>query len=221
MSESDHNPAESEPTKGPDIDANEMAERQADFESKGTPIDAEDTAASKFRQEIAAKKSNLDDYEPEENLWQGGYSPKAMIGSWIGMVVLTIAAMIAAFMIEQLPVFWTFIAMLVLWAIVICIYLQRRLGVRYQLTTQRFIHQTGILTRKTDRIEIIDIDDVSYSQGPIQRAFGIGTIVLTGSDRTHPELKMSGIAKVKDVSGLIDDIRRKERRRRALHIETI
>jgi hypothetical protein len=32
---------------------------------------------------------------------------------------------------------------------------------------------------------------------------------------------MVGIAEVKDVAGLIDDIRRKERRQRSLHIESI
>ena len=97
----------------------------------------------------------------------------------------------------------------------------RRLGVHYQLTTQRFIHQTGILTRKTDRIEVIDIDDVSFTQGPVERVFGVGTIQLTGSDRTHPTLSMIGIGEVKEVAGLIDDIRHSERRRRSLHIEAI
>lgn len=217
MSESESVPSEEPNTE----QAKELEQRKKDLELKGTPIDAEESPASKFRQEIASKKADLDDYEPEENLWSGGYSPKAMIGAWGFMGVLSVVALIAAVLVEQLPFLWTFVALIVLWVIVGLVYMQRRLGVQYRLTTQRFIHQTGIVTRKTDRIEIIDIDDVSYSQGPIQRMFGIGTIVLTGSDRTHPELKMLGIAKVSEVSGLIDDIRRKERRRRALHIETI
>ena len=109
----------------------------------------------------------------------------------------------------------------VIWVFGGLLYGWRRLGFHYQLTTQRFIHQAGVFTRQTDRIEVIDIDDVSYTQGPIQRALGVGNISLTGSDRTHPTLSMIGIPNVKEVSGLIDDIRRKERRRRSLHIEAI
>ena len=196
-------------------------ERQEALEQLGTPLDAEETAATKFRQEIASKKANLDDYEPEENLWSGGYSPKAMIGSWVLMAIISVGLLVASFFVTQLTVPIALGLILAIWVIGILLYGYRRLGFHYQLTTQRFIHQSGVLTRQTDRIEVIDIDDVSYTQGPIQRALGVGDIKLTGSDRTHPTLSMIGIAKVKEVSGLIDDIRRTERRKRSLHIESI
>ena len=180
-----------------------------------------ETMASKFREQLESKQGNLDDYEDEEDLWSGGFSPKAMVGTWIATLVATIGLLIAAIFVPQLTLPIALGIALLLWIIVGLTYGYRRLGYHYQLTTQRFIHQTGILTRKTDRIEVIDIDDVSYSQGPVQRVFGVGTITLTGSDRTHPTLSMFGIAKVREVAGLIDDIRRKERRKRSLHIEAI
>jgi len=77
------------------------------------------------------------------------------------------------------------------------------------------------LVRTTDRIEVIDIDDVTYRQGIVERALGVGTILLESSDRTHPTLILSGIDDVQRVAGLIDDVRRKERRRRGIHIEQI
>lgn len=199
----------------------ERLQRERDLESKGTPLDAEETAATKFRQEIASKQSDLEDDEPEENLWSGGYSPKAMVGTWILMGVVSLVLLILPFVVPQLTFVVALLLILAIWVIGGVRYAWRRLGVHYQLTTQRFIHQTGILTRQTDRIEVIDIDDVSFTQGPIQRMFSVGTIVLTGSDRTHPTLSMLGIADVNNVAGLIDDIRRKERRRRSLHIESI
>jgi hypothetical protein len=73
----------------------------------------------------------------------------------------------------------------------------------------------------TDRIEVIDIDDVTYEQGLVQRMLGVGTIRIASSDRTHPELVLSGIDGVQQVADTIDDIRRKERRKRGLHIESI
>lgn len=219
MSESENDSNTNQPAVDPHAITD--AERQRDFETKGTPIDAEETAATKFRQEIAAKKAGLDDFEPEENLWSGGYSPKAMVGSWILLGLISVGILVAAIMVAQFTFLYAFIALVVLWVLAGLLYGWRRLGFHYQLTTQRFIHQTGVFTRQTDRIEVIDIDDVSYTQGPIQRAFGVGDIILTGSDRTHPTLSMKGIAKVKEVSGLIDDIRRAERRKRSLHIEAI
>ncbi|TWU50924.1 Bacterial membrane flanked domain protein [Rubripirellula tenax] len=188
--------------------------------SKGSVPD--DTATERFQREVAARKAaELDHDEEEETLWAGGYNPKAMLGTWILMAMISIALLILPFFVSPLSMGIAVGLIALIWVVGCLLYAYRRLGYHYELTTQRFIHQTGILSRQTDRIEVIDIDDVSFSQGPVQRMFGVGNIELTGSDRTHPTLSMLGIGNVKDVSGLIDDIRRKERRRRSLHIESI
>jgi membrane protein YdbS with pleckstrin-like domain len=79
----------------------------------------------------------------------------------------------------------------------------------------------GLLWRQTDRIEVIDIDDVAFTQGPVERVFGLGTVRITSSDQSHPELSLPGIENVQIVAGLIDDARRNERRRRGLYIESV
>lgn len=196
--------------------------RKEPFPSTGSAADRdEELPRDKFRRSAQSRGVGAHEEEAEEQLWEGGYSPKAMVGTWVMCVVLTVAAIVAAAMFEQLPWLATLAAVVLLWVIVAVVYASRRLGVHYQLTTQRFIHQTGILSRRTDRIEVIDIDDVSYEQGPVQRMFGIGSIRIDSSDRSHPVLTMRGISAVHDVAGLIDDIRRKERRRRSLHIESV
>jgi membrane protein YdbS with pleckstrin-like domain len=101
------------------------------------------------------------------------------------------------------------------------IFLYRRLSIQYQVTTQRLIHQRGILVRVTDRIELIDVDDISFSQGLVQRMLGVGNITISGSDKTDPVLVMLGIDQVAKVAGLIDDARRSERRKHSLHIEAV
>ena len=70
-------------------------------------------------------------------------------------------------------------------------------------------------------IEVIDIDDVTYTQGVVQRIVGVGTIKISSTDRTHPELALLGIDDVERIADMIDDVRRQERRRRGLHIESI
>ena len=186
------------------------------------PQPSELTAHEKFQEGVVAKKQEENDRdEPETTLWSGGYSPSAMVGTWIAMAVLTVLLLILSFQFPQLTLAMAMGVVLLIWMVGILRYATRRFGYHYQLTTQRFIHQSGLLNRQTDRIEVIDIDDVSFKQGPIQRLLGVGTIDLTGSDRTHPQLSMHGIANVDEISGLIDDTRRQERRRRSLHIESI
>lgn len=166
--------------------------------------------------------------EPENRLWEGGYSAKAMYGTWLILAAVSlavIAAMIVLPILKVLPpiethVWWIVLgALLGTWVLGVATFLYRRLSVHYELTTQRFIHSRGILVRTVDRIDVIDIDDVSYVQGIIQRTLGVGKIQLQSKDRSHPSLLLAGIDQVERVSGMIDDVRRKERRKRSLHID--
>ena len=161
--------------------------------------------------------------EVEVDVWEGAYCGKAMIGKWISAGILSVVAVVSMLKIKTLGENWKIVLLVlgVLWVGLALMFLYRKLSVRYQLTTQRFIHRSGILTRVSDRIEVIDIDDVTYHQGLTERLFDVGSIQLVSSDRTHPELWLRGIANVKEVADQIDDLRRKERRRRGLHIESI
>ena len=180
----------------------------------------EKTPVEQFKELAAAKLEAANaSSTPERKLWTGGYSPKAMYGTWLLTIVVSIAALVLVGLFANEPKFWysAGAALLLLWGGVIGTFLVRRLGQYYELTTQRFIHQTGILVRRTDRIEVIDIEDVSYTQGIVQRMLGVGTIQLSGRDQSHPTLVINGIDKVPEVASLIDDVRRDERRKRSLH----
>jgi uncharacterized membrane protein YdbT with pleckstrin-like domain len=96
----------------------------------------------------------------------------------------------------------------------------RRMSVKYELTNQRFIHEEGVLRRVTDRIEVIDISDVTFEQTLFDRMFNVGTLRIVSSDRSHPELRLVGIENVREVAHMMDAARRKERLRRGLHIDT-
>ena len=65
------------------------------------------------------------------------------------------------------------------------------------------------------------MDDITYVQGIVDRIFGTGTIKVTSSDRTHPEVNLRGIDQVREVAALLDSARRQERLRRGVHIEAI
>lgn len=174
----------------------------------------------------AAPTSHDQDYDPEEELWQGGYSAKAMYGIWLAAGLASFGLLAAAIFLALTGAGMPLAlgaggVVLLLWIAIFGIFLYRKWSVHYELTTQRFIHREGILKRTTDRIEVIDMDDVTYSQGIVQRMLGVGTIQITSTDRSHPELTLIGIDDVQRIAGLIDDVRRTERRRRGLHIEAI
>ena len=110
---------------------------------------------------------------------------------------------------------------LLLWLVPALTLIYRRLSVHYLLTNQRFVHKSGILRRQTDRIEVIDMDDISYQQGIVERVLGVGSVQISSSDATHPQIELPGIEDVERVAALFDDARRKERVRRGLHIEAV
>jgi membrane protein YdbS with pleckstrin-like domain len=182
---------------------------------------AESSASDRFRTSAAARQSGGDD--DEVGLWEGDYSPKAMMGTWIAVGLITIAAIVAGILFNMSGMAWAITAGVIaaLWLGTFLVLWYKQFSVHYELTNQRLVHKKGLLSRVTDRIEVIDMDDITFTQGVIERMLGVGKIVITSSDRTHPEIVLPGIDNVEQVSKLMDDARRKERRRRGLHIEAV
>ncbi len=191
-------------------------ENRTDDEST-SPGDS--SAMARFQRSVAARQQPDDDEEQE--LWSGRYSSKAMLGAWIGMAAITIAALTVGAFGGGLGLLIAGGIVLVMWLGLYLRLLYRQYSIRYRLTDQRFIHNQGVLSRTTDRIEVIDMDDITFSQGPIQRMVGVGRIRILSSDTSHPEIELLGIDDVERVFTMFDNARRQERRRRGLHIEAV
>lgn len=162
------------------------------------------------------------DHPPtEKELWTGTYSPQAMAGPALLLAVLTVAGLVVAFVVAGIALLIWLIAAVAGWALLALVLLYRRLTVHYRLTTFRLFHESGLLSRKRDRIEVIDINDVTLRQGFIERMFNVGTIHIQSSDTSDPDLDLPGIDNVREVADLIDDTRRAERQRRGLFMENI
>lgn len=160
--------------------------------------------------------------DAEQVLWEGSYSPKAMLGGWMGAAVLTVVvAAVGGRSDLQRGLFLGLLTAALCFGATGLYAMYRRLSTHYRLTSQRFVHQQGLFRRTTDRIEVIDVDDVAYSQGLLQRMIGVGTVKIMSSDTSHAELYLEGIDRVAHVAQLIDDARRAERRRRGLFIEAV
>jgi len=203
-----------------------MEERPSAQQPQERHADEGRDRGSQFRDALSEKSREVRDSaeDPEDDLWSGTFSTRAMYGQFILAGIGSVALLVLGFMFFQgnAIAWWVALgAIALLWAFLGLKLLIRKWGINYQLSSQRFIHRKGILNQVTDRIEVIDIDDVGYEQGIFERFFGVGSIKIISSDRSDPELLMKGIADVQNVFRTIDDARRKERMRRGLHIESV
>lgn len=174
-----------------------------------------------FDQSTSGRRGGVDD--PEVEIWQGSFSPKSMLGAWVGAGALSVLAMGLGIAVARDGRTWAAIVLATLgvWLAVALLLVYRRLSIHYRLTSQRLFHESGLLRRQIDRIEVIDMDDISFEQGLFERLLGVGTIRIKSSDRTDPDLWMRGIDQVRDVAAKIDAARRREKVRRSVRIDHV
>lgn len=70
---------------------------------------------------------------------------------------------------------------------------------RYAVSEDRLFLSTGFLNIKDEEILLYRVRDLSLSRSLGQRIFGVGTIVVTSSDKSQPVLQ---IKNVKDPAGV-------------------
>jgi membrane protein YdbS with pleckstrin-like domain len=201
----------------------EVAAGAAFCSACGAPVAAGAAQPTSPKQRLNPAARSFDPDDPEQVLWEGRYSKLAMIGAWVGAGLVTIAIVAAGVLVPFEGATWTWatIAIAALWIVLVLRLLYQQLTVRYSMTNQRLIHEHGLLWRQTDRIEAIDIDDVTVTQGPIARMVGVGNVRIVSSDQSTPEFYLQGIDDARAVATMIDEIRRKERRKRGVHIESV
>jgi len=179
---------------------------------------SESTAKAKLQESISTAN-----YGDEQAVWSGNYSVKSMAGTWVVAVLISVGLIVLGGVLSfSLTTFgYLFGLIAVVWVFLFCLMYYRKLSFFYELTTQRIKHREGFIFRSEDRIELIDISDVHLKQGPIQALFGVGNVHVVSSDKSHPLLIMMGIADARQVTDMIDNARREERRKRGLHIHSV
>jgi uncharacterized membrane protein YdbT with pleckstrin-like domain len=88
--------------------------------------------------------------------------------------------------------------------IVISFYLWLRVRTTvYTLTTERFRVQQGILSKRTDDLELYRVKDLTLLEPFSQRLVGAGTVVMNTSDQTTPRVTLPAIKEPQRVLDLI------------------
>ena len=86
-------------------------------------------------------------------------------------------------------------------------------AIRWVLTTERLRVVRGLLSRSTEEVELTRIRDVSFEQSLGQRALGIGTVTVVGTDATAPTVVLHDVDEPEQVKELIRQAVRDQRRR--------
>ena len=64
----------------------------------------------------------------------------------------------------------------------------------YTLTTERLIiEKQGMMSKKKDDIELFKINDIEVEQKMKDKMLGVGDVIVTSSDASHPRLVMKRI----------------------------
>lgn len=192
------------------------AERETVGQKAASPASADAKSAS--APERGRRRGPVD--TPEETLWEGTFSSKAMLGWAAAAGVASLVLFVLAVLYAGGFWFWLLLlAIVAVWLAVAARLAHRRLGIRYKLTNHMFYHQRGVLTRVTDRIELIEIHDVTWEQGLFDRLVNVGRIKIASGDRTDPVFYVLGVENVESVAQMIDKARRGEQVRRGRRID--
>ena len=143
------------------------------------------------------------DPDQERDIWRGRPCWRAFYGAWLLWLILSAACLVAAYRYADadtalVNVVWLFAggaaaALLAREALVVY-------GLSYQLTSQRLFIYRGILTRVTDQMELLRIDDVRLSQGVVDRVVDTGCLEIFGSDETDDNVTLEFISTPMEVA---------------------
>ena len=119
-----------------------------------------------------------------------------------------------------LPAWYAITGCLVLlWGYYYTIYFYRTWTIRYRLTGSHLYVSRGLITRTSDTMELLHINDVRLVQTLFDRLFngGVGSLVIfCPADKTDTELVLTGIDNPKEIFEKINSLRTALRAQRSI-----
>ena len=107
----------------------------------------------------------------------------------------------------------------ILWGYFYAVYFYRTRTIRYRLTGQRLYANQGLLTRTSNSMELVFIDDVRLTQTLIDRFIngGVGNLtIFCSADKTDKQLVLNGIDNPREIFEKIDVARTTIRSKRSV-----
>jgi len=124
----------------------------------------------------------------EESLWKG--RPAQIINIWKFFFALLLAVAIGVAAAVFFAPLWFALVIPLVWAIWIWLVVRCRV---YELTSQRLRLYQGVLNQRIDEVELYRVKDTVIERPFWLRLFGLSSIVLDTSDRSHPIVELEAI----------------------------
>lgn len=125
----------------------------------------------------------------ENVLWKGRPSQLLNLGSYLVGLLLIVGIGIGG---SFFPPVW--IALILPFGWMLWRYLTVRCQV-YELTNERLRLYTGVLNQKIDELELYRVKDTTMERPFHLRIFGLSSVDLDTSDRSHPKVRLHAISK--------------------------
>lgn len=86
----------------------------------------------------------------------------------------------------------------------------------YRLTESRLFKKSGVLVRSEDQVMLYHIRDLEVRVSLGQRIFGVGSILVIGSDATSPTLIIENVKKPYEVRDLLYEYSEADKQKRRM-----
>ncbi len=137
---------------------------------------------------------------PESQVWVG--TPSQWVNTkWYAACILVIPAIVLSVLFPP----FGFAALILLLTIPVAAWKWLVIrSTKYSLSTQRLRLESGVLTKSLDEVELYRVKDTQLHQTVVDRALGIGSVLILSSDETMPHINL---AKVPDPVNLREKLR--------------
>ena len=140
----------------------------------------------------------------ERALYEGRPSWRALMGFYVGGILLAaVVVVILGVLADQLGIAIAIAAVIV--ALTLLIGFLRRVGTKYLLTNHRLRISRGIVRRNVQETRLEQVQNVNYSQGVLDRIFGVGTVDFDTAGTDDSEFRFEWINDPEDVVRAVDD----------------
>jgi uncharacterized membrane protein YdbT with pleckstrin-like domain len=128
----------------------------------------------------------------ERALYEGRPSWKALMTFYVGGIGLAaVVVVVLGFLADEMGLAIGIAAVIV--ALTLLIGFVRRVGTKYLLTTQRLRISRGIIRKNVQETRLERVQNVNYSQGVLDRVFGVGTVDFDTAGTDDSEFRFEWI----------------------------
>jgi uncharacterized membrane protein YdbT with pleckstrin-like domain len=140
----------------------------------------------------------------ERALYEGRPSWRALMTFYVGGILLAVAVVVVlGVLIDEMGLAVAIAAVIV--ALTLLIGFVRRVGTKYLLTTQRLRISRGIIRKDVQETRLDRVQNVNYSQGILDRMFGVGTVDFDTAGTDDSEFRFEWINDPESVVRSVDE----------------